>query len=591
MQDFFQKKEERIICILYPAMDALRPPTMDIFMKRSRIKVETSLSHSSDEEDDAPLLLHTEDTNRKRLNGDLEQDEHRSGRGKLKITATIIMATGTLLLLLKSGLILTEAAKLQYTDSLVPFLTAFVPYSACQLIIGVLAIVSRDWTHDDRSCCSHFATFGRWILGFLCVVAISSYKTAVLLPTFELRQVDSGSSTSLQEDEATKAATREASGWRLFVYVTTALWECSNAAILFGGRKLQHRFGISGYKRALIAALLPCQVKFVHIDLEECKDVRQESNKTLDKCFQFLKISPSSKSSDSMNAEHTQRQLKHRIQRSVSRSIHLSVGIFAGLAIRWLLRDSDGFLAIALSSNTVLEAIAFATLASCFVLFCNLPSFIASVFLDILVLSREVLYSTGERNDYATRTDTGSCSSLFANFYGSDYFQNLAELHVILPYGNVLCSRSSREFWGRWSRPASQLIRQMIYYPLRRCTPKVVSIILLFALNSSSHYDVGAALNGTGDRSEGSWNIAFAVLGFAAILEVITTDILAAHYLKDENEISNDSNTTTYDKTRYISMQLPLSYRIFIWFVTQACLLYAVRIVAKECLKFDLRTI
>ena len=81
------------------------------------------------------------------------------------------------------------------------------------------------------------------------------------------------------------------------------------------------------------------------------------------------------------------------------------------------------------------------------------------------------------------------------------------------------------------------------------------------------------------------------MLGFAAILEVITTDILAAHYLKDENEISNDSNTTTYDKTRYISMQLPLSYRIFIWFVTQACLLYAVRIVAKECLKFDLRTI
>ena len=582
-------------------MDALRPPTMDIFMKRSRIEVQTSLSYISDEEDDAPLLLHTEKGDKKILNGDSEQDEPRSGRGKLKVTATIIMATGTLLLLLKSGLVLTEAARLQYVGtvassdennaSFVPLLTAFVPYSACQLIIGALAIVSRDWTHDDRPCCFHFATFGRWILGFICVVAISSYKTAVLLPTFELRPVDSGSSTSLQEDEATKAAAREASGWRLFIYVTTALWECSNAAILFGGRKLQDRFGISGYKQALIAALLPCQVKFVHIDLEECKDVTHERNKILDECLRFLKIFPSGKSNDSKNVEHMRRQLKHRIQRSVSRSVHLSIGIFAGLTIRWLLRDSGGFLAIALSSNAVLEAITFATLASCFVLFCDLPSFIASVFLDILVLSREVLYSTRERNDDAAQTDIGSCSSLLANFYGSDYFQNLAELHVILPYGNVLCSRSSREFWGRWSRPASQLIRQMIYYPLRSCTPKVVSIILLFALNSTSHYDVGAALNGTGDRSEGSWNIAFAVLGFAAILEVVTTDILAAHYFKGENAISNDSNSTSYDKTRYISMQLPLSYRIFIWFVTQACLLYAVRIVAKECLKFDLRTI
>eukprot|EP00985_Skeletonema_marinoi_P009243 scaffold4273_cov92-Skeletonema_marinoi.AAC.1 len=45
-------------------------------------------------------------------------------------------------------------------------------------------------------------------------------------------------------------------------YAFTALWECSNAVYIFGGRDLMDRFGITNYQRALFAALCPAQIKF-----------------------------------------------------------------------------------------------------------------------------------------------------------------------------------------------------------------------------------------------------------------------------------------------------------------------------------------
>ena len=91
-------------------------------------------------------------------------------------------------------------------------------------------------------------------------------------------------------------------------------------------------------------------------------------------------------------------------------------------------------------------------------------------------------------------------------------------VQVIYPYGSIYVSRSSREFWSKWSRPASSMIRYMFYYPLGGSGRAWLSIPLMFLLNASSHYSVSESI--VGDRKENGWNTVFGVLGIAATLEV-----------------------------------------------------------------------
>merc|ERR1711966_645876 len=89
------------------------------------------------------------------------------------------------------------------------------------------------------------------------------------------------------------------------------------------------------------------------------------------------------------------------------------------------------------------------------------------------------------------------------------YFSQLSQLpqpRVILPYGWIYSSKSTREFWSRWSRPAMQLIRYLFYYPLGGRRNWYVSIPVTFLLNASGHFDLSYAL--VGDKSEVYW-IAF----------------------------------------------------------------------------------
>eukprot|EP00986_Skeletonema_menzelii_P005963 scaffold2238_cov145-Skeletonema_menzelii.AAC.8 len=89
---------------------------------------------------------------------------------------------------------------------------------------------------------------------------------------------------------------------------------------------------------------------------------------------------------------------------------------------------------------------------------------------------------------------------------------------VIYPFGSIYLSTSSREFWSKWSRPGSSLIRHMFYYPLGGKGRAFLSIPLMFLLNASSHYSVSEAL--VGDKSELGWNVVFGALGLAATIEV-----------------------------------------------------------------------
>lgn len=92
-------------------------------------------------------------------------------------------------------------------------------------------------------------------------------------------------------------------------------------------------------------------------------------------------------------------------------------------------------------------------------------------------------------------------------------------VRVIYPYGAVYLSASCRDFWSAWSRPASSLLRHMIYYPLGGSDHVLPSVPLLFLMNALAHCEVSNTL--IGGRCLGGWLIVFGTLGTATLLEVL----------------------------------------------------------------------
>ena len=84
-------------------------------------------------------------------------------------------------------------------------------------------------------------------------------------------------------------------------------------------------------------------------------------------------------------------------------------------------------------------------------------------------------------------------------------------LLIVQPYGAVLLSLTPSDFWSRWSRPATALVRRLFFYPCGGKEKLHVSIPCLFGLNAVAHFDVGKAL--VGERRVGGWFVLFGVLG------------------------------------------------------------------------------
>ena len=110
-------------------------------------------------------------------------------------------------------------------------------------------------------------------------------------------------------------------------------------------------------------------------------------------------------------------------------------------------------------------------------------------------------------------------------------------VQVIYPFGSIYCSTSSRDFWSKWSRPASSLIRHMFYYPLGGRGRAFLSIPLMFLLNASSHYSVSESL--VGDKSELGWNMVFGALGLAATIEVYCDSVFEEINAEDGTRSTN----------------------------------------------------
>jgi len=288
---------------------------------------------------------------------------------------------------------------------------AILPYCALQLGIALLGFRVRDWDWKYR-----------WITGLLCVVTLSGYKVAILM------RMLTGNATL---------------GIRMFFFGTTALWECSNSSLVFGGAETQRKFGITSYTRAFIKAWAPCQVKFVNSSRPALLWRR---------CWHLLAL--------------------------------FTVGIGLQQVLKW---SGEGVLGT-ISSIPILEAEVLAILLFATTLFFNVPGLVWQFVMN------------------AVHTVSGD---------------HLCRVEIILPYGAIYFSTSTREFWSKWSRPASSLIRQMFYYPLGGPQRPYISIPVMFALNAAAHYDVSNAL--VGDRAIMWWNLVFGVLGVAATCEIMAT--------------------------------------------------------------------
>ena len=105
---------------------------------------------------------------------------------------------------------------------------------------------------------------------------------------------------------------------------------------------------------------------------------------------------------------------------------------------------------------------------------------------------------------------------------------------VILPYGWIYSSKSTREFWSRWSRPAMQLIRRLFYYPLGGRNRWYISIPITFLLNVSTHFDLSYAV--AGDKAEVCWLTIFGTLAIVSMVEVSGDKFLSG--------VNSDGNTS-----------------------------------------------
>mmetsp|Transcript_33661 Transcript_33661/g.41244 ORF Transcript_33661/g.41244 Transcript_33661/m.41244 type:complete len:431 (-) Transcript_33661:59-1351(-) len=297
-----------------------------------------------------------------------------------------------------------------------------IPYVLLQLATSTVAFFLR-----EKHACA------RWVSGLICAVLLSGYKTAMLLPLYFPSMDDVGK--------------------RILFYASSALWECSNAALVVGGQTVLEKYGIICYERAVIKGLIPCQAMFVERGVESL---------------------------------------------TFKRAVHLGLFLIGGFVFRSILVANESVAGV-IASYVVLEAEALAVLTSITVLLFDIPC---------------LLFQVG---------------------FDSAYHLTLKihlNIRVVLPYGAVYFSTSCRQFWNKWSRPAMQFIRRLVYYPLGGSQRPYLSIPLLFFLNGTSHYDVGFAL--VGDRAEKWWNIVFGILGVVATFEVLTTNFMSDRHGGEE---------------------------------------------------------
>ena len=153
-------------------------------------------------------------------------------------------------------------------------------------------------------------------------------------------------------------------------------------------------------------------------------------------------------------------------------------------------------------------------------------------------------------------------------------------------YRTVACTtaKSTREFRSRWSRPATQLIRHLLYFPLGGRKRWYLSIPIMFGLNATSHYDLSRNL--AGDPALIWWNTVFGTLAIVAMLEVAGDSYLVPN--SQPGQARNDTTTITGNEDGADEAAVPKWYiwaRILLVHVSLRVVLY---VMIHKCLRTSL---
>ena len=256
------------------------------------------------------------------------------------------------------------------------------------------------------------------------------------------------------------------------LYAVTALWECSNVVPVLGGTDYLRRIGVVTSGEDIGSVL----TRSIVSAMAPCQ----------------VKFVPSAAADSSAVMRR--------------RAVHI-VSCTAGAAGLYLLVGKVAWVQTALSSSIVLELECLAFLAS-----------MAVVALDIPSLVWQIAYSA-------------VAAPLLSSLSTAEYVRP----EVILPYGWVYSSRSCREFWSRWSRPATALIRRLIYHPLGGRGRWYLSIPVMFLLNAAGHFDLSLAL--VGEKREKWWVGLFGLLAAVAMLEVAGDSLAVRVISADGNAV------------------------------------------------------
>eukprot|EP01063_Lacrimia_lanifica_P007951 TRINITY_DN1510_c0_g1_i1.p1 TRINITY_DN1510_c0_g1~~TRINITY_DN1510_c0_g1_i1.p1 ORF type:complete len:422 (+),score=107.13 TRINITY_DN1510_c0_g1_i1:77-1267(+) len=309
-------------------------------------------------------------------------------------------------------------------------------------------------------------TYARWVCGVWYVGALAVLKLAVLLRGLY---------------DANPVA------WAA-VFAVTALWECSNGALIFGGAALQEAHGIATLGQLGAAWAVPAQVNVLQ-------------GKHSDEELGLVGAQGASAAAARHHHAPTWRRLAIR---SAHVAAYLSCGFLFRFALQKLCGATDDA-ALPPIVRTVLELEAVVVLGACFIQALNV--------LPLIAQAMALAVARGPRSGY----------------------------QVIFPYGSFYFVTATRAFWARWSRPAGQVIRRMFFTPLqgRQLCPSWVLVPFVFLLNAQSHFLITIVVRRPAPGADahakasfyltllGYWALAYGVLAAAAVLESVLDPFIA----------------------------------------------------------------
>jgi hypothetical protein len=373
------------------------------------------------------------------------------------------------------------------------------------------------------------------------------------------------------------------------VFAVTALWECSNSALLFGGAALQAAHGITTRSSLLAAWAIPSQVNVLERAAQSVGGDDDDEERGL-----IVHGGAGAAAETCANRRHHHSPSWRRLG---VRCGHVTAYVACGVLFRFVLKggydNTDDATEqwgtpIPVFLRTVLELEAVVVMGACFIQALNVLPLLAQA----VVLALRLCCLSSSSSSSSTPTGGG--------------------YQVILPYGSFYFVATTRAFWSRWSRPAGQVIRRMFLSPLqgRALCPSWVLIPFMFLLNAQSHFLITIAVRRPAADADahaklvfyasllGYWVLAYGVLAAAAVLEIFFNVYVARQC--HSSSISSSSVTVTVNEAgahaivqqqQQQQQRLPVWYRLVRGVVAHAAMRVAAYAVVFGVLDLDLRSL